>query len=176
MDMNLDYNTACNAYENEDYKTAFELFFKLAKEGDVSSQMNIANMLLHGIGVEKDEEKAYECYLQAADNGDDEAQYYYGWHCLKTENESKGLKYLNLAEEQAHNDATYDLAGIYAHGMYKCELDLDKACKLYEKSIGNGKEDAVKGLMYARSKRDGRFKTLIYFMKNISKFRIGKKA
>ena len=174
--MSLDYNTACNAYENEDYKTAFELFFGLAKEGDVSSQMNIANMLLHGLGVNKDEEKAYECYQQAADNEDSEAQYLYGWFCIKNTKEAEGLKYLNASSEANYEEAVYDLAGIYAHEMYGCELNFDKACDLYEKSIFMKKEDAINGLMYARSKRDGRFKTLIYFMKNISKFRKAVKA
>ena len=176
MDMNLDYNTACNAYENEDYKTAFELFFKLAKEGDVSSQMNISNMLLHGIGVQKDEEKAYECYLQAADNKDNEAQYLYGWYCLKNDNPDEGFKYLNLASEENYKDAVYDLAGICSQGLYGCKVDLEKASELYEKSILMGKQEAMNGLFYVRATKNGKLKTAIYFLKNNSRFQKALKA
>jgi len=176
MDMNLDYNTACNAYENEDYKTAFELFFNLAKEGDVSSQMNIANMLLHGLGVKKDEEKAYECYLQAADNEDSEAQYLYAWYCLEKEDTKEGIKYLNLASEANYKDAVYDLAGICSQGLYGCTVDLAKASELYEKSILMGKEEAMRGLFYARARMNGKLKTAIYFLKNNSRFQKALKA
>jgi len=168
--MELEYNTACNAYDNEDYKTAFTLFHKLAVDGDVSSQVNIANMLLHGLGVKQDEKKAYECYSQAAENGDAQAQYYYGWNCVENSKEQEGIKYLSLASEANYADATHDLAGFYAYGMYGLDIDLTKAIVLYEKSLLLGKEDSRNALMYTKTERDGKFKTMIYFMKNIFRF------
>ncbi len=176
MDMNLDYNTACNAYENEDYKKAFELFFNLAKEGDVSSQMNIANMLLHGLGVKKDEKKAYECYLQAAENEDSEAQYLYAWYCLKEAKEEEGIKYLTLASEAGYEEAVYDLAGIYAHAMYGCECNLNRAVELYEKSVLFGKEEALSALLHSRVKRDGKLRAMSYMIKNSTRFLKARKA
>jgi len=169
MDMNLDYNTACNAYENEDYKTAFELFFGLAKEGDVSSQMNIANMLLHGLGVNKDEEKAYECYQQAADNEDSEAQYLYGWYCLEKDNFEEGLKYFNLASNADYEKAVDDLAGFYSFGMYECKVDMKKAAILYERSVLLGNEESMNALFHAKAKAVGIWKTILYFIKNGSR-------
>jgi len=168
MDMNLAYNTACNAYENEDYQTSFELFFDLAKEGDVSSQVSIAYMLLNGIGVEKNIITAYECYKQAADNGDTESQYYYGCYCINNEN-SEGLKYLILASNSDYTDAVYDLAGGYYFGMYFCEQDFDKAMELYERATLLGKREAFGDFLKCKGNKDGKFKTLIYMLKNFSR-------
>jgi len=35
------YNEACVAYEDENYDVAYELFYELAMQSDVSCQMNV---------------------------------------------------------------------------------------------------------------------------------------
>jgi len=159
------YNEACLAYEDKDYHKAYELFYELALESDVSCQVNVANMLMHGLGVEQNSDRANEWYEQAALNEDKEAQYIHGWNCIKNADEEEGYKYLNLSAEAGFVDAIYDLAGLYA-----AQKEMHKASVLYEKAALDGKKEALGPLFYSKKQVDGWFKTLIYMMKNISNF------
>ena len=67
------YNEACSEYDKGNYSVAYDAFYTLAVAHDVSCQMNVANMLLHGIGTAENRDKAYEWYKQAAYN-DESAQ------------------------------------------------------------------------------------------------------
>jgi len=163
------YNEACRAYEEKDYDTAYELFYALALESDVSCQMNVANMLMYGLGVEKNEDRAYEWYEQAALNEDKEAQYIHAWHSLQKDEDEEGLKYLNLSAEAEFLDAMYDLAGLHVQALYGCEQDYAKANSLYEKSISLGKKEALGALFASKKQELGRVKAFMYMMKNISK-------
>ncbi|MDF1881189.1 sel1 repeat family protein [Sulfurimonas sp. MAG313] len=170
MDTELDYNTACNAYENKDYTKAYELFYKLAMQSDVSCQMNVANMLLHGLGVEQNSDRAYEWFEQAAINEDKEAQYIYGWQCIEHENEEEGIKQISLSAEAGFLDAIHDLAGFYFHGAHGLEVDFSKASVYYEKAVFLGRKHALAHLFSSKKKELGKFKAFFYFMKNISSF------
>jgi len=161
----IKYNEACTAYEEKDYAKAYEYFYALALESDVSCQVNVANMLMHGLGVEKNHERAYEWYEQAAINEDKEAQYIHGWHCIEEGNEEEGYKYLELSAESGCLDAIYDLAGLYAG-----KKEMLKASVLYEQAVLLGKKDALGALFYAKKELDGFLKALLYMMKNISNF------
>ena len=165
--MSIDYQSACEAYEKEEYEKAFELFYALALEYDVSSQMNIANMFLHGIGVIKDVEKAYTWYEQAAKKEDPEAQYIYGWHCLHNAKEQEGIQYMAKSGDAGYADAVYDLGGFFLEGSHSCEKDNDKATLLYEQALSLGKREALSGLFYVKTQKNGRFQASIYFLKNI---------
>jgi len=161
------YNEACTAYEQKDYDKAYELFYELALESDVSCQMNVANMLMHGLGVEQNTDRANEWYEQAAINEDKEAQYIHGWNCIKN-SEEEGYKYLKLSSEAGFLDATYDLAGLYAG-----KKEMKNASVLYEKAVLLGKKDALGPLFYSKKQVEGWFKAIIYMMKNLSNFTKG---
>jgi len=169
-DNDSDYEDACKAYEAEDYDKAYELFYALALESDVSCQVNIANMLMHGLGVEQNEDRAFEWYEQAALNEDKVAQYIYGWYCIHQGDEEEGLKQVTLASDALYLDALYDLASFYAQGLYTCPKDLVKASDLYEKAIGLGKKEAIGRLFSIKKESLGLFQSLIYFAKNVSSF------
>jgi TPR repeat protein len=67
------YNEGFIAAESGDYKTAFQKWEPLAKQGDALAQFNLALLYHSGAGgVPADEKKAVSWYLKAADNG-----YYY---------------------------------------------------------------------------------------------------
>ena len=159
------YNEACQAYEEKDYAKAYELFYELALESDVSCQVNVANMLMHGLGVEKNSDRAYEWYEQAAINEDKEAQYVHAWNCIENSKEEEGYKYLNLSAEAGFLDAIYDLAGLYAG-----KKEMKKATVLYEKAVLLGKKEALGPLFYSKKQLDGLIKAFVYMMKNISNF------
>lgn len=168
--MNLEYESACAEYEKKNYLVAYEKFYTLAVEHDVSCQMNVANMLLHGIGTAKDEEKAYEWYKQAAYNDDKQAQYIYAWHCLQNLEDEEGIKYIELSAASGYADALHDLAGFYVHGNYTCAADNSKAMDLYERAVILGKKEAMNGLFFTKVKANGKVSAIFYFIKNIFKF------
>lgn len=170
MPNDSDYEQACREYEKGNYLVAYEKFYALAVEHDVSCQMNVANMLLHGIGTAQNREKAYEWYKQAAYNDDPQAQYLYAWHCIENKNEEEGLKYLTLSSEAGYGDAIYDMAGCYYHGAYTCEKDGDKALSLYELAALKGNIDALRELVNVKAQKDGKITTYLYLLKNIFKF------
>lgn len=168
--MSADYQDACEAYEKEEYEKAFELFYALAVDYDVSSQMNIANMFLHGIGVTKDIKKAYSWYEQAAKKEDAEAQYIYGWYCLENTKEIEGIQYMAKSGDAGYADAVYDLASFFLQGSHSCEKDTHKAILLYEQAVSLGKREALNRLFYAKTQENGRLQASIYFLNNIFKF------
>jgi hypothetical protein len=58
---------AHEAYNKQDYKTAFELYTKLANEGDADAQTSLGYMYQVAQGCEKNDEKALELYEKAAE-------------------------------------------------------------------------------------------------------------
>lgn len=164
-DTDTKYNEACAAYEDKNYAKAYELFYELALESDVSCQMNVANMLQHGLGVEQSEDRAKEWFEQAALNEDKQAQYIHAWNCIQNANEEEGYKYLKLSAEAGFLDAVYDLAGLYAR-----KNEIQEASVLYEKAALLGKKEAIGPLFYSKKQADGFFNALIFMMKNISNF------
>lgn len=59
--------TAHDAYNAGDFKTAFELYEKLSNEGNADAQTSLAFMLQNAQGCEADEAKALELYTKAAE-------------------------------------------------------------------------------------------------------------
>jgi len=167
QNMSTDYKQACSEYDKGNYAVAYERFYALAMDEDASSQLKIANMLLHGIGSKKDVEKAYVWYKKAADNHDSEAQYIYGWYCIKEGKEKEGIKYLAQSGDGGYADAVCDLAGFFLRGLHTCEPDMNKAMTLFEQAAFMGKKEALGGLFYTKRMQEGQLKTIVYFLKNI---------
>jgi len=159
------YSEACSAYEALDYEKAYALFYDLAMQSDVSCQMNVANMLMHGLGVQQNQERAYEWYEQAAINEDKEAQYLHGWNCIQQDNEEEGYTFLKRSAEAGFLDAVYDLAGLYAS-----KQEMTEASIWYEKAVLLGKKEAIGGLFNAKKQSLGRIQAWVYMLKNISNF------
>jgi hypothetical protein len=58
------------AYEEEDYKTAFELFSQACDMGDANGCLNLGVMYYNGGDVQRDIPKAIELFKKACDMGD----------------------------------------------------------------------------------------------------------
>lgn len=159
------YNEACQAYEEKNYEKAYELFYALALESDISCQMNVANMLKHGLGVELNLDRANEWYEQAAINEDKQAQYIHAWNCMQNNNEEDAYKYLRFSADAGFLDAVYDLAGLYAG-----KNEVKEASVLYEKAVLLGKKEAIGPLFNTHKKLNGSIKALSFMIKNISSF------
>jgi len=70
-----DFESASEAYRNNDYIAAFEEFLPLAKNGDPRAQTIIAMMYKYGESVEQDFEQAFKWYVVAAEQGYPSAQF-----------------------------------------------------------------------------------------------------
>ncbi|NCV39624.1 MAG: sel1 repeat family protein [Betaproteobacteria bacterium] len=69
-----DYNDARSAYAGGRHQEAFVKLLKLAKEGHLKAQYEVAMMLNNGIGVAKDKEEAWNWFVRAAKAGNIDAQ------------------------------------------------------------------------------------------------------
>ena len=69
-----DFQDARDAIDKEDYKTAHQIFLKLAKKGHVEAQFNLALIYDLGKGVPKNHKEAVKWYRLAAEQGLAEAQ------------------------------------------------------------------------------------------------------
>ena len=70
---------AYDAYQNKDFKTAFNEYHQRAEQGEAKAQTNLALMYLKGEGVSSDQEKAIYWLRKAAEQGLATAQYMLGW-------------------------------------------------------------------------------------------------
>jgi len=73
-----DFDSASQAYQNKDYRSAFAEFSELAEAGDARSQTVLAIMYKYGESVPMDHTTAYEWYLKAGRQGYPPALYNVG--------------------------------------------------------------------------------------------------
>jgi len=65
-----DFEHAVDAYEREDYKTAYKLFLPLAEQEDSDAQCYLGWIYENGHGVPKDIKEALKWFRLAAEQGD----------------------------------------------------------------------------------------------------------
>ena len=73
-DFDDDFEHAVDAYEREDYKTAYKLFLPLAEQEDSDAQCYLGWIYENGHGVPKDIKEALKWFRLAAEQGDYDAQ------------------------------------------------------------------------------------------------------
>lgn len=71
------YEDGLAAYNQHDYKTAFEIFRDLGTEGDMQAQYKLGVMFDNGLGVKADTAQAADWYRRAAVQGDSAAERHY---------------------------------------------------------------------------------------------------
>jgi hypothetical protein len=64
-----DFQDATDAYDRNDYKTAYKLLLTLAKQGDVEAQYRLGLLYDDGYEVPQDYKEAVKWYRRAAENG-----------------------------------------------------------------------------------------------------------
>ena len=64
------YNSAINAFELGDYARARRIFARLADDGNINAQFNLAIMYERGLGVRSDIIRAIDFFKKAARQGD----------------------------------------------------------------------------------------------------------
>jgi uncharacterized protein len=148
------------AMKNGDYKSAYQLLYPLAMEGNATAQDCIGTMLSEGLGVGKDEIQAVSWYQKSADQGYAQAQYALGAMYVNGQGVEKdlkkGLSYIVKAAQQGsvvaqqnayalyYQEAKEGNAGAYHNVAYAClkgwagEVNPSDCTKLLETAAQNG--------------------------------------
>jgi len=136
---------AYDAYKISDYTTAFELFKKLAEQGDEEGQYSLGVMHSNGEGVPQDYKQAVHWYTKAAEQGQSEAQYglaimYISGNGIKQDNE-QAVHWYTKSAEQGYADAQMMLGILYSQGKGVLK-DYAKSHMYLNIAAVNGNQDA----------------------------------
>ncbi len=103
---------------------AIELLTFAAEKGISKAQTKLA---LYANAYENNLEKSSYWYLQAAQNGDSEAQYYIGFNYLKgygvKQNFDKAIYWINKSAKNKYSMALYEIGNFYLNGFALYDLD-----------------------------------------------------
>lgn len=109
------------AVDDKDYAKAFEVFSRLAKQGNAEAQHNLAMLYRAGKGVKKDLGASFKWFQQAAEQGIPDAQYYLAYMYDNGEavekNPREAFAWYLKAAEHGHGLAQINLGVIYANGL-----------------------------------------------------------
>ncbi len=134
------------AYEKGEYTVAAELWTPLAEDGAPEAQRNLAQLYRLGLGVERDNARAYELYTAAAEQNSVEAQVNAAFLLLTGEGVSKDPKQAALwfakAADQGDALAQFNLGLMYEKGV-GVPQDRDTARELYQLSANQGQKRAL---------------------------------
>jgi TPR repeat protein len=142
-----------NAYNNKNYKEAYNIFSILSQEGNSQAQYILGSMYLDGIGVKKDYKKAYELFMQSAKQNNSFGEYALGYlykHGLGVKKDlSKTLYWWEKSAKENNRDALYGLGFLYSMGQ-GVELNYKKSFEYWEKAsyLGSNYAQYRLGLLY----------------------------
>ena len=133
----------------QDFEKALELFLSEAENGNVLAMYDLGRMYADGLGVESDNDKAYEYYAKAL-SGFQQVESQKAWKYteyrigkmfaqgLGTEQDYEiAAQWFELSAEKKYKYAQYSLGGLYYRGQ-GVEQDFQTAFSLYLKSAEQG--------------------------------------
>ncbi|MBN2767808.1 MAG: sel1 repeat family protein [Campylobacterales bacterium] len=148
-------------YDQKEYKSAYEIYLKLAKEGNVKAQFNLALMLDFGFGVNKDEKEAMKWYYKAANSHHGPSQYNLAKHYdLDSSTDASAATKAKIWYEKACENemakACTNLALLYYNGNKNFKKNNQKAIEFFTKGSEFGDETANinLGLIYGWGESD----------------------
>jgi uncharacterized protein len=107
-----DFELACAKIDAGDYYVAFEIFERLAVEGDTSSMLWVANLLTQGKGCELSICKAIEWELKAVNAGDRSALMNLGLSYKATGDFKQAQHWLTRSLDAGDDEAALELAKV----------------------------------------------------------------
>ena len=114
---------------------------KLAKNGDIEANYQLAQRYEYGRGVKKDLNTAIQLYYIAAKKGHCDSQFKLGYLLGEAKAYTESAEWYLKAAEQGHSAAQYNLAHYYRNGNGVAE-DHKKAVKWFLKAAEQGDADA----------------------------------
>ncbi|MSP19976.1 MAG: sel1 repeat family protein [Alphaproteobacteria bacterium] len=104
-----DFYEGVLAAQKDDWATAMKEWLPLAKEGNPGARSNVADLYLHGLGVEKNEKEAFKWHTLAAEQGVPKSQLFlaiaYAEGELVAKDPAAALKWAFIARNSGNPDA-----------------------------------------------------------------------
>ena len=136
------------ALQNQEYDTAYGLFYTLAAQDNALAQYELGALYHRGAGVDKDVIRASRWYERSAEQGYREAQYRLGNMYLMGEgvrqSDTEALHWLEKAAQQGHADAGDNLANLKRISTARTREELEHEAaslpplKVEDKTAGKG--------------------------------------
>lgn len=133
------------AYNKKDYLSALQEFKPLAEQGNSDAQNGLGVMYEKGLGVEKNDGQAIHWYRQAAEQGDESAQFNLGGLFNTTKNYTEALRWYRKAADQGNSNAQFYIGLYYANGQGVVK-DEALAFQWYAASAAQGNSTAQNNL------------------------------
>lgn len=129
-----DMQAAMQAYNAQDFKTAYTELLKEAEAGNVDAQVYLSGLYFNGQGVEKDPDKAFKWTLSAAEQGHAFAQFNTGNLYQRglgtTADMNKAVEWFEKSARQGNTQAQMTLGHLYSSGK-SIAKDKEKAYLWY---------------------------------------------
>lgn len=141
------YRWGATRFVTKRYTAAHAAWLPLAESGHARAQFGLYKLYAGGLGVkERDEKKAYEWLLMAAEAGLPNAQYTMGDVLLRgkgvEKDESAAVGWYEKASGQGHAEARFKLAALYYAGI-GVPKNIPKSLALYRASAEAGHPEAL---------------------------------
>lgn len=141
LTLNEWHEMAMRYYLKEGYQNSFQLFKKIAEQGDAAAQTNIGWMYTNGEGVTRDSIRGAYWYQEAAEQGDAYAQVILGAMHIEGKvtiyDPAKAMYWFHRSAEQGHNIAQFNIGGLYDDGIGVAR-DVKQAAYWYQKAAEQG--------------------------------------
>lgn len=131
-----------------------------AKNGDSSAQLELADVYIHGYGIEEDEAQAESWAIRSAESGNVNAMYWLGDGYATyaglvedmdptdaDEHYKKAFVWFSKGSDLNHTDSMVGLATLYRNGEGVTK-DTDKALDLFKKAASLGSKEAMRDLEF----------------------------
>lgn len=131
-------------YELQDFQEAFKWTSKAVENGDIASNTGLGIMYVNGLGTERNEKKALDCFKKAASIGDAFACFWLGSMYFDGKgtsiNEAEGFKWTQKAAEKGYVGSYIALGFCFEEGK-GIGKNIDEAItwykKAYDKNVPN---------------------------------------
>ena len=131
-----------------------------AKNGDSSAQLELADVYLHGYGIEEDDVQAESWAIKSAESGNVNAMYWLGdgyttyagliedMDSIDAEDHyKKAFIWFSKGSDLNHTDSMVGLAKLYRDGEGVTK-DTDKAFDLFKKAASLGSKEAMRDIEF----------------------------
>ena len=143
------FDEGMDAYNDQDYKTAFDIFQVLAKDNNADALNQLGGMYEFGKFVDENREKAFCHYKKAANLNHADAQNNLGlliWEEGETHTE-QSIYWCEKAAKQGHARAQCEMGDVYHYGgRSSVDNNIDYAWSWYLRSAENGYDFALEQL------------------------------
>ncbi len=133
----------------EKYTEAADYYQRAAEAGFINARDNLADLYQKGLGVEKDESKAFEMYQEAYERsyGTDLHAVYRLGCCYRdgkgiAKDAKKAYQFFEDAADRGHSESAWELVACYYHG-FGTDKNLEAACHWCRDAAERGHVEAM---------------------------------